>query len=132
MERLLTQEQPGDALNLFLALAPEQRRSVPVPAGIALAQWLAASDNPDAALAIYGRLREDHPRGPHLDLVLLGLGLTLLRHKGRPTAAYQFLLDTLDADPSPECAAAARAALEEINDLQKFQVRPRRVERRDE
>ena len=128
VERLLNLKQPGDALTLFLALPPDQRRLVSVPAGVALAQWLTASGNPDAALAIYGRLREDHPRGPHLDLILLGLGITLLRHKDRPTAAYQFLLDTLDADPSAECAAAARAALEEINELQKFQVQPRREE----
>jgi len=125
VQRLLSEQRPGDALTLFMALSPVQRQQVPVPTGATLAQWLAASGNPDAALAIYGRLRADHPRGPHLDLVLLGLGLTLLHQKGRPTAAYQYLLDTLDADPSPETAAAARAALEEINRLQKFPVNPR-------
>ena len=125
VQQLLSEQRPGDSLSLFMALGPEQRRQVPVPVGAALAQWLAASGNPDAALAIFGRLRADHPRGPHLDQVLLGLGLTLLRHKGRPTAAYQYLLDTLDADPSPETAAEARAALEEINRLQKFPVNPR-------
>ena len=123
--RLLNAQQPGEALNAYLALSPDQRLQVPVPAGAALGSWLAASGNPDAAMAVFGRLRADHPRGPHLDLVLLGLGITLLRYKHRPTAAYQYLLDTLDADPSPQSAASAREALEEINQLQKLQVRPR-------
>jgi uncharacterized membrane protein YeaQ/YmgE (transglycosylase-associated protein family) len=50
------------------------------------------------------------------------LGVVLLEEKGQPTAAYQYLLSSLDLEPSPEVAAAAVAALRKIEALQKRRV----------
>ncbi len=86
---------------------------------LALAGRLHAAGQPDAALGILRQLVRDVPRGPSLAAVHLLLGLILLRDKGQPTAAYQYLLSSLDLDPSPEVAATATAALREIEALQK-------------
>jgi len=117
--------RPAEAIRAYLALSALDRRRVPVEVVSALADWLGASGQPDAALAIYRQGLDDHPSGPGLDRLLLGVGLLLLHGKGRPTAAYQYLLDVLDASPAPEVAREAREALALIDRMQKLQVRRR-------
>lgn len=117
--------EPAEAIARYLGLLPSERRQVPLQVLASLADSVAV-DRPDTALALYRQALVDHPRGPGLDRIYLGIGLTLLRGKGRPTAAYQYLMDALEAGPSPEVEAAARSALDEIARLQKLQVRNRR------
>ncbi len=116
--------EPTEAISRYLGLLPSERRQVPFATVASLADGIAEA-HPDTALALYRQALVDHPRGPGLDRIFLGIGLTLLRGKGRPTAAYQYLMDALDAEPSPEVAAAARSALDEIARLQKLQIRNR-------
>jgi membrane associated rhomboid family serine protease len=113
----------ADAIRRYLALSSFHRRRVPVAVVAHLADWLANAGQADAALALYRQAVDDNPRGPGLDRLFLGIGLVLLHGKGRPTAAFQYLLDALDASPSPEVAAEARAALAQIEKLQKLQLR---------
>ncbi len=122
VSQFMARDQPAQALQLLTALPPGERAKVPVDVVARLADWLASRGNADAALAIYGRLRADHPGSAQLDRILLGIGLTLLHHKSRPTAAYQYLLDVLDADPTAEIEAAARQGLQEIAQVQKYQL----------
>jgi len=114
----------GDAIRLYLELAPAERRTLPPDLVSDLAEALREERQPDAALGLYRQALEDHPRGPGLDRVYLGIGLALLHGKGRPTAAYQYLLDALEADPRPDVERAAREALEVIARLQKHQLPP--------
>ena len=90
--------------------------------GLQAASRLLAAGQPDAALGLLRRLVRDVPRGPGLAAVYLLAGLILLREKSQPTAAYQYLLSSLDLDPSPDVAAVAVAALREIEVLQKRRV----------
>lgn len=105
----------GTAVLAYLDLAAQQRRMVPAEFVAELGDWLARAGEVDGALAVYRRGLVDHPRGPGVDRLLLGIGLALLHGKRRPTAAYQYLLDVLDVDPDPALAAAARSALAEID-----------------
>jgi membrane associated rhomboid family serine protease len=114
VERALRSGKPVEAIERHLELSPVERRQVPVPLVVEMAEWLAAGLQPDAALALYRRALDDQPRSPDLDLVFLGIGLVLLHGKGRPTAAYQYLMDALDADPRPEVEQTAREALKII------------------
>jgi hypothetical protein len=118
-------ERFREAIPRYFELGGPERRRVPVLVVVELADWAAAEGEHDVALALLGQARADHPRGPGLDRLLLGTGLVLLHGKGRPAAAYSFLLDTLDADPDPEVERAARDALAEIAALQKLPYKPR-------
>ncbi|MFH1130397.1 MAG: rhomboid family intramembrane serine protease [Pseudomonadota bacterium] len=113
------------AVTTYLSLSGEDRKRVPVAVALELADRLAIGQQPDAALAIYRQIMADHPKGPSLDRTLLGIGLTLLHGKFRPAAAYQYLLDVLDVDPSPEIKEKARKGLAHIEHLQKMPVRSR-------
>ena len=122
-ETLVQAQIAGDAsraVRCYFTLPAGERQRAPVTVVADLADQLAAEGQADVALAIYQRALGDHPRGPRRDRLLLGAGLVLLRHKGRPTPAYQYLLDALDADPAPAVAAEARRALAEIAELQKL------------
>ena len=68
----------------------------------------------EAALGLYRHALDHFPNAPDLDLVFLGIATVLLYGKGRPTAAYQYLMDALDADPSPAVRAEVGRALMEI------------------
>jgi membrane associated rhomboid family serine protease len=108
---------PGPA-----ALEPAAAGSPSLDEGLAQASRLRSAGQPDAALAVLRRLVRDVPRGRGLAATYLLAGLILLHDKDQPTAAYQYLLSSLDLDPSPEVAAAAVDALREIEALQKRRV----------
>jgi len=129
LDAVLAARQAGDlrgALRAYLSLEGSARRRVPAEVATDLADYLASHQQTDSALALYRQVLNDHPRGPGLDRVFLGVGQALLYGKNRPTAAYQYLMDALDADPRPEVEQAARAALADIARLQKFPVQSRR------
>ena len=117
----LADGQPRDAIRSYLALDQGERQRVPIEAIAELAGQFVAQGEPDAALALYRQAADDRPRGPGLDRIFLGLGLVLLHGKGRPTAAYQYLMNAIEADPCPEVDRAARQALALISQLQKHQ-----------
>ncbi len=76
-----------------------------------------------AALGLYRQALQRYPSGPNLDVVFLGIATVLLYGKRRPTAAFQYLMDALEADPSPEVRAAVGRALRDIEEMQKMQLR---------
>ncbi len=120
--RALESGRYGKAIRAYFDLSAVEQRQVPMQVAIDLADWLAASKQPDAALAMYQQAQQNHPRAPELDRIFLGMGMVLLRGLNRPTAAYQFLLDALDADPSPQVERQAREGLALIEQLQKHKI----------
>jgi membrane associated rhomboid family serine protease len=109
------------AANAYFALPPEATRRLLRPEdSLALADGLARSGHPEAALTLYRRHLRDYPSGPGAAEAHLGAGLVLLPAGGQVAAAYQHFLDALDLDPAPETAQQARAALEEIARRQKY------------
>ena len=85
-------------------------------------RWLANNGYPDAALVVYQRHLRDYPLGPYAAEAHLGAGLVQLYARNQPTAAYQHLVEVLDADPHPETEGYARRALADIAARQKFRV----------
>jgi membrane associated rhomboid family serine protease len=116
-----------DAARLYFALDAAATRHLLSPEeSLALGGWLHDNGHPEAALAVFRRHLRDYPRGPGLAEAHLGAGLVQLHDLREPTPAYQHFLDVLEAEPSPEVAAQARAALQAISGRQKFQIgRPR-------
>ena len=110
----IARDRFSDAVLTYLDLPPPERRQIPAQAAATLGDWLVRANEVDGALAVYRRGLSDHPRGPGVDRLLLGIGLALWQGKGRPTAAHQYLLDVLDVEPDPAVEAAARHALAEI------------------
>jgi membrane associated rhomboid family serine protease len=125
VQRDLHQGLVGEAVRGFLKLSAIQRRTVPIGDVLELAQALAGKAQHDAALAVYRRALTDHPRGPGLDRIFLGIGSVLLYGKHRPTAAYQYFMDALDADPEPDVELSVRQGLKTIAEMQKHQFRGR-------
>jgi len=122
VEEAYRRGDPGGAVVTYLDLSPSERRRVPVPLIADLADWLADNGQADAALALLRRGVSDHPQAPETGRLLLGIGLVLLYAKKRPTAAYQYLLDTLDVNPAPEVEQLARQAIAEIDRMQKMPI----------
>jgi membrane associated rhomboid family serine protease len=106
------------ALRRYLALPRVARRKVPLPLVCDLAERTLATGAADVALAVYGAGLEDHPTGSRLDLVFAGIGEILLHHLHRPAAAYQYLMDALDADPDDAVRERVEIMLREIEELQ--------------
>ena len=102
----------------------EARPAGPLSAhgAVDLARRLRASGQPDAALGVLRRVVREVRAGEGLAEAHLLAGLILLYDKREPTAAYQYLLSTLDLDPSAEVAAAAVSALRDIESLQKRRI----------
>jgi membrane associated rhomboid family serine protease len=111
-----------EAARRYLTLPTGDRRRVPLPVVAALGDWLASGQQADAALALYGQALAARPREPGAARLALGIGLVLLYQKQRPTAAYQYLMDVLDADPEPVVEQRAREALAHIETLQKHKL----------
>ena len=78
-----------------------------------LAAWMEDAGYPVAAARLLRRCLARRGALPDRAEASLQLGLLRLR-EGQAAAAYQHLLDALDADPSPETSARAREALERI------------------
>jgi membrane associated rhomboid family serine protease len=107
------------------APAPEEPR----PAGpltaleaVSFAHRLRESGQADAALSLLRRVVREVRKGEGLAEACLLAGLILLHDKHEATAAYQYLLTSLELDPPPEVASAAVAALREIESLQKRRI----------
>ena len=118
---LVSEERWRDAATAYFRLTSEQARRLLSPEhSIALGNWLANNDHPEAALVLYQRHLRDYPLGPLAAEAHLGAGLVQLNALRQPTAAYQHLVEVFDVDPSQETEARARQALAEITADQKF------------
>ncbi|MBI3783124.1 MAG: rhomboid family intramembrane serine protease [Deltaproteobacteria bacterium] len=119
----------GDMLSAaraYLALDPRASRYLlEAPELLQLANWLASQYQGRAALAVYLRLLRDYPSAPAAAAAHLGAGIVQLEQLGEITPAFQHFVDALDLNPSPDVAAAARAALDKIAARQKRQIGPR-------
>lgn len=81
---------------------------------VVLSRWLRDAGYGISATNLLRVCLSVHRGGEDLAAVYLSLGLMRLE-QGQPTAAYQHLLSVFDFDPSPEVAARARAALDQID-----------------
>lgn len=116
LEALQAAIERGDAAEAVAAVSglsrAEMARLGP-DACVQLSDWLDQAGHPAAATSMLRRCLSSHRGSDDLARVYLALGLNRLR-QGQPTAAYQHLLSVFDYDPSPQVAAQARAALEQI------------------
>ena len=123
IQQALTAGHERDAADIYFGLEPQStRRLLTADESLQLADWLRGHRHSKPALAVYRRHLRDYPDDPSAAAAHLGAGLVQLEDLGQPTPAYQHFLDALQADPSPEVAARARAALATIAARQKLQV----------
>ena len=108
---------------------PRPEGSITVTESLDLARRLRASGQPDAALSVLRRVVRDVRHGEGLAGAYVLAGLILLYDKQEPTAAYQYLLSSLDLEPPPEVAEAAVSALRDVEALQKRRVGQLRARR---
>ncbi len=119
----LVEGQPEQAARWYFSLPPAQARGLlDASTSLALGGWLGEHGHSHGALTVYQRHLRDFPNGPGRAEAHLGAGLVQLHGLGQPVAAYQHLMDALQSSPSPEIAARAREALNQIAAMQKRQV----------
>ena len=102
-------------LAVFADMAPQARQKVEDNQIIALADGLSEMGRYDAALAVLQRFLATRPRSPLLSVVHLRAGLIQFRGMRRLQPAYQHLLTVLDLRPAADVEAAARRAIDEID-----------------
>ena len=113
----------ADAARAYFTLAaPLARGALSPDQAVALASFLRDEGHSDAALVVLRRVVRDVPRGSGLAEAYALAGTILLEDRGESTAAYQYLLASLEMGPRPETAAAARRGLAAIESLQKRRV----------
>jgi membrane associated rhomboid family serine protease len=113
----------ADAAQMYFALDRPATRGFLAPAdSLGLADWLRSHGHAEAALTVYRRHLRDYASDPSAAAAHLGAGLIQLEALDQPTPAYQHFLAALDANPSPDVAAHARAALDAIAARQKRQI----------
>jgi membrane associated rhomboid family serine protease len=81
---------------------------------VMLSEWLDDAGHPIAASNLLRRCVAHHKGSESLAEVYLSLGLMRLK-QGQPTAAYQYLLASLENNPSRETENRAREALSRID-----------------
>jgi membrane associated rhomboid family serine protease len=106
----------------FRLPSDQTRRALAADDSIALANWLAREGHTEAAYVVFRRHLRDYHTGPTAAAAHVGLGLVQLEHRGEVAPAYQHFLEALDLDPDPDTADRARAALNQIAALQKYNV----------
>jgi membrane associated rhomboid family serine protease len=112
------------AAHAYFALPARQAQGALDPAqSLALGAWLGQHGHGEAALTVFQRHLQAHPRGPGAAEAHVGAGTVLLRLLDQPTLAYQHLVAALRQSPSAAVAAQARAGLEAIASRQKLPAR---------
>ena len=107
----------------YFKLPPDQtRRALTAEDSLALGTWLAREGHTDAAHVVFRRHLRDYPAGPGAAAAHVGLGLLQLEKRGEVAPAYQHFLEALDLNPDADTAAQARAALDRIAALQKYNI----------
>lgn len=97
------------------ALDPDQ--------AMTLAAWLADHGHGEAALSVYQRYIQQHPRGERVAEAHVGAGMALLQHLDQPTTAYQHFTAALGRQPPADIAMRAQAGLAAVVGLQKSPAR---------
>ena len=81
---------------------------------VILSEWLDDTGHAAAASRILKQCISTHRDSDRLADAYLSLGLLRLK-QGQPTAAYQYLLASLELNPSAETSMRAREALRRID-----------------
>jgi membrane associated rhomboid family serine protease len=119
----LANRRHAEAAEAYFALPPADARGLlAADEAVSLAGWLRTHGHSDAALTLLRRVVRDLPQGRGLAEVYAALGVILLEDLREPTAAYQYLLSSLELGPRPEVEATVREALKRIETLQKRRV----------
>jgi membrane associated rhomboid family serine protease len=119
----LAEGRPDEAARAWFALPPSALRGALSPReAVRLASWLREEGHSSAALGLLRQVVRDVPRADGLAEVYALLGIVLLEDLGEPTAAYQYLLTSLEMGPRPETADAVRRSLATIEGLQKRRI----------
>jgi membrane associated rhomboid family serine protease len=113
----------AEAAQAYFALPPADTRGLlAADEAVSLAGWLRTRGHADAALTLLRRVVRDLPQGRGLAEVYAAAGIILLEDLREPTAAYQYLLTSLELGPRPEVESTVRSALQRIETLQKRRV----------
>lgn len=113
-----------DAARAYFALPPAVTAGLLAPRdAVALARWLRTEGHDEAALRVLRRTIRDFPDAPDTAVAHLLAGRILLDDEDQAATAYPHLLDALRLGArDPDVVAAARAALDEIDQRQKRRV----------
>ncbi len=113
ISRLVESGAVGEAAQVYFT---HEETIEPAPGdALVIGQWLNENGHPTAALTVFRRVIKAVPRGPQAAWAHLGAGLVQWEELGRPTAAYQHFLDTIDLDPHGDAATIARGAIATID-----------------
>lgn len=114
VRKALASGHPDRAIDAFYHLDRQDIRTFDPAECVTLAGHLYTAGFPVAATRLLRTCLSAHQDDPDLADVYLLLGLLRLE-EGQQSAAFQYLLDALEHDPSPETATRARNALARID-----------------
>ena len=114
LREALNQGTPTVALDAISKMGHGEIAQLTPDECVILARWLDEKGHPIASSSLLRRCLASHQKSDKLADVYLALGLMRLK-QGQPTAAYQYLLDVFEHNPSPETAQQAHQALSQIN-----------------
>ncbi|HPR52991.1 MAG TPA: rhomboid family intramembrane serine protease [Deltaproteobacteria bacterium] len=114
LREALMKGRPSDALDAVSKMDRDEIAQLRPDECVILAGWLDEKGHPIAASTLLRRCIATHQKAENLADVYLALGLMRLK-QGQPTAAYQYLLNVFEHNPSPETAQRAHQALSQIN-----------------
>ena len=105
---------PDDAVNILARMDSSEIADLTPRECVRLSEWLDDAGHPIAASNLLRRCAVNHKGSESLADVYLRLGLMRLK-QGQPTAAYQYLLASLENRPSQATERQAREALQKID-----------------
>lgn len=105
---------PDEAVGALARMTSSEIAELTPHECVMLSDWLDDSGHPIAASNLLRRCVAHHKSSDSLAEVYLSLGLMRLK-QGQPTAAYQYLLASLENRPSEETKRRAREALGRID-----------------
>ena len=107
----------------FFALPPSASRDALSPAqAVALAGWLRAQGQADAALKLLQRVIRGAPRAPGMGEAYALAGAIILDDRHDGTAAFQYLVRALQLGVTPQTRAEIGRRLAAIESRQKLQI----------
>ena len=114
LRNALDEGSPSQAMEAVMKMDRGKIAELKPDECVILANWLDEKGHPIAASTLLRKCLSSHQKSDNLADVYLALGLMRLK-QGQPTAAYQYLLNVFEHNPSPETAQKAHQALSRIN-----------------
>jgi membrane associated rhomboid family serine protease len=114
MRSAMADNSPDEAVDILSRMHSSEIEDLTPHECVMLSDWLDGSGHPIAASNLLRRCVVHHKGSESLADVYLALGLMRLK-QGQPTAAYQYLLASLENKPSEETEKHAREALGRID-----------------